>query len=208
MTRDYKPASTKAAGKGKRRSSKRRRKSVTRKQHSSARWQWLLVGLLMGLSGSAVMWWLLKDQSGQTAPLQRKQASVRSPQSAPKNQETKTRKNNEATHFDFYRLLPKMEVLIPDEEITQARAALPKEKDRGPFIVQAGSFRRLSEADSLKARLALLGIVADIQRIVVNNGSTWHRVRIGPFKTVHALKKIRRQLRKARIEFVVIELAG
>ncbi len=218
MTRDYKPAQSKSSKKGRRRpANKHRRRSSPRQparpSTTASRWPWLAAGLLIGLGSSTLIWWMGQPNDrptvpGETAPEQAERNKAAAQASA-KGARTKTETaKDEAPRFDFYRLLPKMEVLIPEEEINKARAALPREQDRGPFIIQAGSFRRTREADSLKARLALLGIESTIQSIVVNNGSTWHRVRIGPFKTVKALKKVRRQLRKARIEFVVIELAG
>ena len=55
--------------------------------------------------------------------------------------------------------------------------ATTKEK----FILQAGSFRTISDAENLKARLALLGILASIQPIDLSGKGTWYRVRVGPF---------------------------
>lgn len=55
--------------------------------------------------------------------------------------------------------------------------AATKEK----FILQAGSFRTIGDAENLKAKLALLGILASIQPIDLSGKGTWYRVRVGPF---------------------------
>jgi cell division protein FtsN len=48
------------------------------------------------------------------------------------------------------------------------------------FFLQAGSFRRRDDADSLRAQIILLG-----QNVRVETGKvreeTWHRVLVGPF---------------------------
>jgi cell division protein FtsN len=69
----------------------------------------------------------------------------------------------------------------------------------GPYILQAGSFRRAEEADTLKANLALLGVEADIQKVTVDN-NTWHRVRIGPYANLDELNRMREKLARNRIE--------
>ena len=49
------------------------------------------------------------------------------------------------------------------------------------FFLQAGSFKTKGDAENLKARLALLGILASVQPIDLADKGTWHRVRVGPF---------------------------
>ncbi|MBA3755396.1 MAG: SPOR domain-containing protein [Nitrosomonas sp.] len=71
---------------------------------------------------------------------------------------------------------------IPIEPIQQPVAPQVKSapvKER--FFLQAGSFRKNDDAENLKARLALLGILASIQPIDLAEKGTWYRVRVGPF---------------------------
>ena len=211
MNRRHRPATRR----GKARPAAKRHAVKTRRHNrDTGHWPWLLSGLAIGLVVSATVWWWLNGGRDRPAA----QAVVTTKKAAPdtgRRQPTQTASTGqtgapppEGPRFDFYRLLPKMEVVIPEEELNRERASLPKRHDKGPFIIQAGSFRRHEEADNLKARLALMGIESDIQSIVVGNGQTWHRVRIGPFRDTRTLRKIRRRLRRARIEFVVIELSG
>lgn len=59
----------------------------------------------------------------------------------------------------------------------QIKSTPAKEK----FFLQAGSFRKNDDAENLKARLALLGILASVQPIDLAEKGTWYRVRVGPF---------------------------
>lgn len=60
---------------------------------------------------------------------------------------------------------------------------LSKEKASIPYIIQAGSFRQLSQAEELKAQLALSGFEASIQTFKLSPRDTRYRVFIGPFST-------------------------
>ncbi len=44
----------------------------------------------------------------------------------------------------------------------------PVAKDKSAYILQMGSFRKFADADRMKARLALIGIEAEIQRVSIN----------------------------------------
>ncbi len=92
--------------------------------------------------------------------------------------------------YDFYSVLPEMEVVIPKEELEQEAARNSKEYT---YILQVGSFKQLSDAEELKARIAFSGQIAHIQEIEVN-GSRYHRVRVGPFDSSREADKQKRQL--------------
>ncbi len=78
--------------------------------------------------------------------------------------------------------------------------------DMTAYVLQVGSFRDFSSADQVKAELALLGIFADIQRVLLNEQDVRHRVRLGPFKSIDEMRDIRRRLQDNQIEFVLLEL--
>lgn len=107
--------------------------------------------------------------------------------------------------YDFFTVLPEMEVVVPDAEI-QARARTPENDDQPgaqQYILQIGSFRESQDAEALKAQMALLGMVAEIQAVNVN-GSNWHRVRIGPLDSARAADTMRRQLAGHGIDAMVL----
>ncbi len=92
--------------------------------------------------------------------------------------------------YDFYSVLPEMEVVIPKEELEQQAARDSKEYS---YILQVGSFKSRSDAEELKARIAFSGQIAHIQEIDVN-GTQYHRVRVGPFDSSREADKQKRQL--------------
>ncbi len=92
--------------------------------------------------------------------------------------------------YDFYSVLPEMEVVIPKEELEQQAARDSKEYS---YILQIASFKNQQDAEELKARIAFSGQIAYIQSIDVN-GTEWHRVRVGPFDSSREADKQKRQL--------------
>jgi cell division protein FtsN len=111
------------------------------------------------------------------------------------------------TQFDFYEMLPKFEVVIPEKD----GAVAPRTATGGPvqkpgaYILQAGSFRNLADADRVRALIALQGVESKIQKVTVDT-DTWHRVRIGPITNLQKLEETRSKLRGAQIEALVIRV--
>lgn len=111
--------------------------------------------------------------------------------------------------FDFYTLLPEMEVVVPEQEITGTpREGLPQVEQPGTYYLQVGSFRSGEQADRLKAELALLGLETSIQKVTVDNKNTWHRVRVGPFSNLDNLNRTRRTLRERGVESALVKVTG
>ncbi|HEY0634664.1 MAG TPA: SPOR domain-containing protein [Gammaproteobacteria bacterium] len=104
-----------------------------------------------------------------------------------------------AVNYDFYKILPQYEVVVPEEEARQPVTATP-----GTYYLQVGAFRKLQEADGRKAELAMLGFVSTIQTVTVDKENTWHRVRIGPVKDMRQLDRTKRQLQDHNIAFVTL----
>jgi cell division protein FtsN len=71
-------------------------------------------------------------------------------------------------------------------------------------MLQVGSFRDMPDAEQLKARLALLGIVARVQSVTVDD-ATWHRVRVGPVTGARKADEMRRQLADNGIDSLVLK---
>lgn len=111
-----------------------------------------------------------------------------------------------APHYDFYKMLPSFQVVIPgqDKDVHSGNPAAPVEQP-GSYILQVGSFPNFADADRMKATLALQGIESAIQQVQVNNGSTWNRVRIGPIKDLKELNSVRTKLAQDHIEPLIIK---
>jgi cell division protein FtsN len=71
-------------------------------------------------------------------------------------------------------------------------------------VLQVGSFRAATDADQLKARLALLGVVAQVQTVTVND-ATWHRVRVGPLSEARQADEMRSRLADNGIDSLVMK---
>lgn len=122
-----------------------------------------------------------------------------------------------APQFEFYRLLPQQEVVVPEPEPLPPRetpsdaAAEPVTESASSsarYLLQAGSFRSGEDAERLKARLALLGIEAGIQTVELAGGETWHRVRVGPLPAGERLNQVRARLERNAIDSILLKRGG
>jgi cell division protein FtsN len=112
-------------------------------------------------------------------------------------------KEKPAVNYDFYKILPQYEVVVPEED--PRKPANTASNSPGTYYLQVGAFRQMQEADSRKAGLAMLGIVSSIQTVTVDPGNTWHRVRIGPVKDMRQLDRTKKQLQENNISFVTLK---
>jgi hypothetical protein len=162
-----------------------------------------LAGLALGLGVAGVVY--LKGRAPEEAttatavPLAGDEAIVDQPAAASQDADGQTQ-------LDFYEMLPKFEVVIPERErdLRPNGPALPVERP-GAYILQAGSFRNPADADRMRAVLALQGIESKVQKVAVDS-DTWHRVRIGPVTNLKSLDETRRKLREAQIDALVIRV--
>jgi len=115
-------------------------------------------------------------------------------------------KKTESTEiqYDFYTLLPEAEFTIPEHEIKSYKRAerIGKAIENREYSVQVSSFRRLKDADSLKAKLLLLGFIPKIEKAKVS-GATWFRVKIGPYQQIKSVDAIVSRLHENKIDAMV-----
>src|SRR5699024_1940821 len=71
------------------------------------------------------------------------------------------------------------------------------------YYLQAGSFRSASDAESMQARILMLGLPVQIEQAQLD-GSTINRVRVGPFNGIDAMNQARTQLGDEKIESSVV----
>lgn len=79
-----------------------------------------------------------------------------------------------------------------------------KEETKQPIFLQAGSFTKPNDADNLKANLALMGIEASVQQVMVQD-KTFYRVRLGPYNRIEEVNKVRSELAKAGIDASLVK---
>jgi cell division protein FtsN len=165
-------------------------------------WLWLLAGFGLGL---AVAFPLYLHDGGPAPPPVAREAPP--PAAEPPAEPTaEARGAAPESRFDFYEMLPKFEVVIPEVEsdarLDRAAAAV---EEPGLYVLQVGSFNTLADADRRQAELALLGIESHVQRVTVDD-AVYHRVRIGPLSDLGELNGIRRRLRDARLESLLMRV--
>jgi cell division protein FtsN len=113
-----------------------------------------------------------------------------------------------AQSYDFYEMLPNFEVVVPekDKEVRAERDTTLGPIERpGIYVLQAGSYRSVTEADRIRAQLKVRGIDATVQRVAVD-AEEWHRVRVGPISELAELNRLREKLRAADLDALVIRV--
>jgi len=108
--------------------------------------------------------------------------------------------------FEFFEILPNREVNISEWIAEEQEKAELDPDDSNIYVFQVGSFKEYKAADQTRAKLALIGINAEIQRVVINGQDSRHRVRIGPYKDQKKLKDIRQRLMENELEFMLLTL--
>ena len=172
-------------------------------------WAWVLCGVVLGLGLSAIA--LYKDWvpvvREREAPRPNPQAQA--PAGAVEPGVADPARAPAKPKYDFYTVLPEMEVVIPESEVT-AEAARPPVPDAEPgarYFLQTGSFRSGEDAEQMKARLALLGLRAQVVTVDIN-AQTWHRVRVGPYVSARELDDARRTLAGNGFEAIALKEAA
>lgn len=74
----------------------------------------------------------------------------------------------------------------PEVPAAPAAPAESAAADGPRYLIQAGAFRGNTEAEALKAQIALTGEIARVE-VAQINGNTVHRVRMGPYPNASAL---------------------
>lgn len=182
------------------------------KRKNAPGWVWLLAGLLVGLF-VAFLVYLKTDAGSETstvASLSTETVSVPPAGTDVRDVRKETAKPippPPKPRFDFYTILPQLEVVVPEEEITGSKKQGVRQVEKpGTYLLQAGSFRSYDQADKLKAQLALLGLRTSIQSAAINAKETWHRVRVGPFDDLDELHAVRVQLAAHDIQAILIRV--
>ena len=183
------------------------RRTTKSKADRTSRFIWMLYGLTIGLLVAASAYKL--DQWGlffgeptggnnETPP--------RVVVTEPQRNSAAPEEPHPAERFDFYDILPNFEVVLPavESEVTPDREIVPI-GEPGSYVLQAGSFTNVTDAERMRATLALLGLESRLQRVSIDE-DVYHRVRIGPLSNLNELNRYRRQLREAEVEILLIKV--
>jgi len=166
-----------------------------------------IIGLMLGLAPTAIIYFDQRDTRVTTIPC--------SPCPEPEVTEKIVPADNDKElqaitvvepQYDFYKILPRKEVNISEWATVEQSPPKTDESEPGTFILQIGSYREYRAANEIKAKLAMIGIVADIQRVVINGRDVRHRVRAGPYNNPAELQLARERLLANDLDFVLLQL--
>ncbi len=212
------------------------RSTAKRPARSAPAWRPLLTGLALGLTVALGVHLYHSGKPAQgVVPSDTPTPAIAKSEPAPATAPAE----DPRPRFEFYKLLPEMEVPVPEEEarrlrnqpetrspaVTAPPPAQQQATTRPPapggsagstpspapgtrYLLQAGSFQSFSDADRLKAQLALMGVEANIQSVELRAGETWHRVRIGPFEDGGEASRVRQRLETSGVETILLRLGS
>lgn len=167
-------------------------------------WAGILAGTLIGVGMAAgVAWYLMKSPSPFTKKEQ--QTAVKpQPEPAAATENPVAPPGDGKPRFQFYQVLtgkqqPGVTPAKPAEKPKPAeKSQLDKSQPGGgkaiapyePQILQAGSFSHVDEAEKQKAKLAMLGVEANIQTATIPEKGVVYRVRLGPYKNPDDMNRV------------------
>jgi cell division protein FtsN len=162
-------------------------------------WTGLFIGLVAGLAVGLALYFF--DPRGPLPSAgEVKAAGEAEPASARESAD-----DEQSGQYDFYQMLPNFEVVVPEREAVVRGDAPETAEKKGAYVLQAGSYRKVEDADRVRAQLALQGIESNVQRVAIDS-DTWHRVRIGPISDPAELDRVRTRLKEAEVDFLVVRV--
>lgn len=173
---------------------------MSRRRESAPGWVWMLFGLGLGLIVALGVY--LRVPPGEPAA-RATPTTTASPRTASPRQTAAA--PPEENRFEFYEILPQVEVSVPESSERATRPARQPAAAPGSYLLQAGSFSAAADADRLQASLGLLGFEAHVQRARVDD-AVFNRVRIGPIDDLDAAKRVQRRLRDAGIDSLLMQV--
>jgi len=145
---------------------------------------WLIAGLLLG---GVLMWGAQRYYYRDSKPFTGfANLFSSSKKSADSEKQIPEAKRPPKPKLDFYTILPG-ETILPEPKSGGKTAKAEPPESGVNYVLQAGSFGNHEDADRLKARLALSGLEAHIEKVVIEEKGAYFRVRLGPYSSVEAL---------------------
>jgi cell division protein FtsN len=187
----------------------------------------LFVGLVIGvLAAAAVVWYIHRTpppfSSRTQQPPRTAQPQGGAQQAPPASQGPLALPGkpgdplprNDKPRFDFYEILQGDGDAVPDARPTAApggsrpAAEANKVQDgkdalKEAAFLQTGSFLSAGDADNQKAMLAMMGIEAAVQQVMLQD-KVWYRVRLGPFRKIEEMNALRAELARQGVEANVV----
>ena len=195
--------------------------TATRKSSEGSFLLGIFVGLLIGLAVSLAVAFYLnrtpvpfavsKPKDEKAAPAGKAPAIAGLPQGGGASPSAAAAPTGaaEKPKFDFYKILPGAEEPVTERELRERLRASrggQQEVSKDVYFIQAGSFQSPADADNQKARLAILGFDASVEPANLPDKGTWYRVRMGPYKKVDEINKVRQALAQNGIDASLVKI--
>ena len=156
----------------------------------------ILLGIVMGLAIAGGIAWFVLKKNPVTPPAVKETPQPAKPDTAEKPTGGKPAANGTASastdgkaRFEFYKVLtdkPDSTVAKkPDRQTAMLGKPAPTQKateNPALYFLQEGAYTNMGDAEKVKAKLALLGMEANIQPANIPDKGLWYRVRLGPYK--------------------------
>jgi cell division protein FtsN len=154
----------------------------------------ILIGIVIGvLVVLGVVWYLKGSEFVAATDKPKQQAAV--PNTAPPTATNESR-------FTFYKTLPAAEAsTTSNHEGTGGKMPASATADKTSPYLQVGAFQSATDAESQKAKLALVGIESAIQVADLPGKGKMFRVAVGPLTSAADQTRVRNQLQQAGIPF-------
>lgn len=145
-----------------------------------------------GQFGSGIRSLLKKEEA--PAPQVKSAVPAKAPKPAPE------------VKLDYHEVLPNMDEMMSDGNVISDDEPVEEEKPDSRYILQAGSYRSARDAEEMKAKLALAGFEAVVQRVSIQSKGMYYRVRMGPYESKRKVLLDRKRLAKLGINALAIRL--
>lgn len=186
---------------------RKRRKTPTKApEPSGSPWLMLVVGLVCGAVLSGLYFGYKENEPGrfgsgirslmENKPEPVSKVQSPEPQSPPEDERE--------VKLDFHDVLPNIDVVISESDIIEYEEPVADRPEQD-YVLQVGSYKDEADAESLKAKLALAGFEAVIQRVKIDKG-TYFRVRMGPYQSMRKLQLDKKRLAKQGVDTLTLRL--
>jgi cell division protein FtsN len=182
-------------------------RSTSPRKGGDSLWAGILAGMVIGVAMAAgVAWFLMKSP---TPFLNKEQPALAKPDLAktPAAAEQPAAAGDGKQRFEFYKMLTDKQgaTVTPARPADKTQTKPPATDNKTtavfePQILQAGSFSNVGDAENLRAKLALLGVEANIQSAAIPDKGVWYRVRVGPYKNADDMNHARSFLKQNGVD--------
>ncbi len=182
----------------------------------------LLVGTVIGVLATILWKGVRSDSNGIGSGIRQiiKSSEVSDKDIPEKSKEKVAVKqaDQQKTSYDFFTILPSIEVVVseqpeePDKSAEKGNRQSPTtenntNKSLNAYMLQAGSYRKSTDAERMRANLALKGISSQVQKVSIQGRGNFYRVRIGPFDSYTSMVDTDKQLAEADIKSLRLKIS-